>query len=66
MIHPDDVNAVRDWLLFGPRNDEIPRLVDALAETGMRLDEIESLIEATLREKLAGLKQKPERANKSG
>jgi hypothetical protein len=52
MVHPDDVNAVRDWVLYGPRNAEIPRLVDALAQAGMRLDHIENLIESFLRERL--------------
>lgn len=52
VIHPDDLNPVRDWGLFGPRNVEIPRLIDALAEAGMRLDDIESLIVGFLRAKL--------------
>ncbi len=51
-IHRDDVNGARDWELYGPRNGEIPRLVYALAETGMRLDDIEAWIESLLREKL--------------
>lgn len=55
MIHPDDVNGARDWELYGPRNADIPRLVYALAESGMRLDAIEALIEALLREKLREL-----------
>jgi hypothetical protein len=58
-IHRDDVNGARDWELYGPRNGEIPRLVYALAETGMRLDDVEDLIDALLRDKLREREQQP-------
>jgi hypothetical protein len=62
-IHPDDVNGARDWELYGPRNADIPRLVYALAESGLRLDAIESLIEALLRDKLREREtQRPDRS----
>jgi hypothetical protein len=62
-IHPDDLNGARDWELYGPRNGNIPRLVYALAETGLRLDDIEVWIEAMLREKLRELEtQQPARS----
>ncbi|MBZ6078956.1 hypothetical protein [Microvirga puerhi] len=63
MIHPDDVNGVGDWELFGPRKAEIPRLVSALAKRGMRLDEIEDLIEDLLKKKLCDLEM--QQANRS-
>jgi hypothetical protein len=53
MIHPDDVSKVRAWEIYGPTGAEIPRLVADLAETGMRLAEIEALIEQVLRRELA-------------
>jgi hypothetical protein len=55
MVHPDDSHAVGDWELFGPRNEMIFKLVKALAERGQRLDDIERLIESTLRVRLAEL-----------
>jgi hypothetical protein len=55
MIHPDDRHALGDWELFGPRNEAISKLVKALAERGQRLDDIERLIESTLRLRLAEL-----------
>jgi hypothetical protein len=53
MIHPDDVNAVRDWMLYGPKSSEMHVLVERLAETGMRLADIEALLEQALRAELA-------------
>lgn len=53
MIHPDDMNAVGDWELYGPRSAELPVLVRQLAGAGMRLDDIEALLERALRDELA-------------
>lgn len=53
MIHPDDVSRVRAWEIYGPTDAEISRLVADLADTGMRLAEIEALIEQVLRRELA-------------
>lgn len=42
-----------DCMIFGPRNEAIFDLIQALADKGMSLDEIESLLESALRLKLA-------------
>lgn len=57
MIHPDDVHLLHDWAIYGPRNEEIAKLVEALAEKGIRVDAIEAQIEAFLRDKLRELEQ---------
>lgn len=53
MIHPDDVNAVRDWMLYGPKSAEMHVLVERLAQTGMRLAEVEALLEQALKNEIA-------------
>lgn len=50
--HPES-HLLDDWYLYGPRNPEVFRLVSQLVrEKGMRVSEIESVIETTLRKKL--------------
>lgn len=49
MIHADDVHLLHDWAIYGPRNEEIAKVVEALAEKGMRVEAIEAQIEAFLR-----------------
>lgn len=55
MVHPDDSHPLGDWELYGPKNAAIFELVEALAERGERLADIEALIESTLRLRLAEL-----------
>ncbi|MGO4574120.1 hypothetical protein [Microvirga sp. 2TAF3] len=57
MVHPDDVHLLHDWAMYGPRNEEIAKLVEALAKRGIRVETIEAQIEAFLREKLRELEQ---------
>lgn len=50
--HPD-ASALRDWVLYGPQNPVIFQLVERLVlQRGMRLGEIESMIQDLLLEKL--------------
>jgi len=52
VIHPDDVQRLADWDLYGPREPAIGNLVWRLAETGMRLDEVEAVIVEALSRRL--------------
>ena len=52
MVHPDDTHLLHDWYIYGPRDSVIFELVNALAHKGLRIQEIEKLIEASLRAKL--------------
>lgn len=50
--HPDS-HLLDDWCLYGPNNQEIFHLVAQLArEKGMRVSEIENVIEVALRKRL--------------
>ncbi len=52
--HPD-VQELRDWPLYGPRDPEIARLVERLAlEQNRRVSDIEQLIVDALSVALAG------------
>ena len=52
--HPD-AQELRDWLLYGPRDPEIARLVERMAlEQNMRISDIERLIVDALTAALAG------------
>lgn len=57
MIHADDVHLLHDWVIYGPRNEEIAKVVEALAEKGLRVEAIEAQIAAFLREELRKLEQ---------
>ncbi len=47
-IHPDPA-AIRDWVLYGPRDPQIAILVERLAnERQMPLEDIEALMIETL------------------
>lgn len=51
--HPDS-HELDDWPLYGPQNTAIANLVRGLAHTGgMRIVEIEAIIERALRDELA-------------
>ncbi|WP_147278912.1 hypothetical protein [Paracoccus versutus] len=51
--HPDEA-ALLDWAHYGPKNSDIWNLVRCLAhQHGMRLAEIEALIDSALRSELA-------------
>jgi hypothetical protein len=54
-MHPEDSTHVDEWRIYGPRNVEIPALIEALAKKGVRLSEIEATIQAMLEQWLAGL-----------
>ncbi|QFQ88995.1 hypothetical protein F8A10_16415 [Paracoccus kondratievae] len=50
--HPDEA-ALLDWVHYGPKNSDIWNLVRCLAhQHGMRLAEIEALIDSALRSEL--------------
>jgi hypothetical protein len=52
--HPD-VQELRDWLLYGPRDPEVAMLVERLAlKQNMRVSDIERLIVDALNAALAG------------
>ena len=54
--HPD-IHEINDWLLYGPKNSRIEELVRALTlEAGMRLSEVEGLMELALTDKLQEFK----------
>jgi|GEM_PF-6111394 len=54
--HPD-IHEINDWLLNGPKNPRIEELVRALTlEAGMRLSEVEGLMELALTDKLQEFK----------
>lgn len=55
MIHPDDHHLLHDWVIYGPKNEEIGNLVEALAKHGLRVEAIEDEIAAFLRAKLLEL-----------
>ena len=44
MNHPDDAQALRDWPLYGPRNEDIANLVVMISDHGIRLSMIEAMI----------------------
>lgn len=49
--HPDS-HLLDEWYLYGPKNPNIFRLVSQLAHSkGMRVNEIEDVIEQALRKK---------------
>lgn len=53
MSHPDNFAGLIDWPTYGPRDPEIARLVDALAEEGLRLEEIELVMKQALLDRLS-------------
>ena len=50
MNHPDDAQALRQWPLSGPRNENIADLVAMIADHWIRLSIIEARIVFTLAE----------------
>jgi hypothetical protein len=67
MIHPDDHHLLHDWVIYGPKNEEIGNLVEALAKRGLRVEAIEDAIAAFLRERLRNLDMpQPEKSGQAG
>ncbi len=61
--HPD-IQALHDWPMYGPKDPRIADLVRELAlDHGLRLEEIETIIEAALRAKLQQLQNAQRAAN---
>ena len=50
--HPDNFAGLIDWPMYGPRDERIADMVDALAATGMRLAAIEDVIREALEAKI--------------
>lgn len=53
MSHPDTFSGLLDWPIYGPRDPEIARLVEALAKEGLCLEEIELVIKQALLDRLS-------------
>lgn len=54
--HPD-IHALHDWPMYGPKESRIADLVRELAlDHGLRVEEIETIIEAALAAKLQQLR----------
>lgn len=62
-VHPDDAHHLGDWWIYGPRDNRIPELVEALAQSGLRLDAIEEKIVDCLQNWKKQIEKQGERDN---